>query len=176
MKQCVVKQALVLFFVTMFLVGTLIGAVAVRAQEAVPLAKQIQGNWILVSVYNENDGKKSEPYGPDPKGMMVLTPEGRFSMILIKAGLPKFASNNRLTGTAEENKAIIQGSEAQVGTYKVASEKENKVVLHFEASTLPNRDGQDLPRIINVSGDEMKVINPTVSSGGTNYLIWKRAK
>jgi len=43
----------------------------------------------------------------------------RFSFILTRPDLPKFASNNRGTGTAEENKAIVQGSLAYFGTYSL---------------------------------------------------------
>ncbi len=107
---------------------------------------------------------------------MVLTPGGRFSMIMMRASLPKFASNNRMTGTAEENQAVVQGSQAMFGTYKVVDEKEHKVMLHYEGCTFPNWDGQDLPRIMTVSGDEMKHTNPAAAIGGTNYVIWKRVK
>ena len=81
-----------------------------------------------------------------------------------------------MIGTAEEYQAVVQGSVAMFGTYKVVSAKEGKVMLHYDGSTFPNWDGQDLPRVITVSGDEMKMINPTATMGGTNYIIWKRTK
>ena len=140
------------------------------------LAKQVQGSWVIVSNINEQDGKKSDTFGPNPRGFMVLTPEGRFSMIVMRASLPKFASNNRLQGTAEENKAVVQGSQAMFGTYKVVSEKENKIIFHYEGCTFPNWDGRDLPRIVTVMGDEMKQINPAAAVGGINYHIWRRVK
>ena len=34
---------------------------------------------------------------------------GRFAAQFMGSGLPKFASNNRLEGTPEENKAIVPG-------------------------------------------------------------------
>ena len=163
-----VVMALLLFAVLS--IGAISGALA---QE---LAKQIQGSWALVSNINEQDGKKTEVFGPNPRGFVVFTPEGRFSMIMMRASLPKFAANNRLKGTAKENQAILQGSFAAFGTYKVVSEKENKLIMHYEAATFPNWDGQDLPRTMIVSGDEMKHVNPTAAVGGTNYLIWKRVR
>ena len=107
---------------------------------------------------------------------MILTPDGRFSVILMRSSLPKFASNNRMKGTAEENQAIVQGSLAFYGSYAVASEKEHTVNLRIEGSTFPNRDREDQKRVMTVKGDEMKVTNPTASVGGAAYLIWKRAK
>src|ERR1700686_842597 len=74
------------------------------------LKEEIVGTWSAVSQYVDQDGKKLEPFGSDPKGMAVYDSNGRFILVLQRASLPNFASNNRMTGTAEENKAIVQGS------------------------------------------------------------------
>jgi hypothetical protein len=173
MRECRKKVVMGLLLAAILSIGTIPGA---RAQEEGGLAKQIQGSWILVSNINEQDGKKSDVFGPNPRGFMVLTHEGRFSIVMMKASLPKIVSNNRLKSTAEENQAILQGSFAAFGTYKVVNEKENRFIMHYEATTFPNWDGQDLSRTMIVSGDEMKHINPTAAVGGMNYLIWKRVK
>jgi len=140
------------------------------------LAQQIQGSWILVSISVVQDGNKIDPYGPNPRGTLILTPDGRFSAILMRASLSKFASNNRMKGTAKENEAVVQGSHAYFGTYTVASDKERTVNYHIEGSTFPNWDGQDHMRVLTVIGDELKITNPTTSIGGTAYSVWKRAK
>lgn len=171
------KVARVLLVVAVLSGGMWSGASNVWAQEkAGTLAQQIQGSWILVSIYNEQDGKKIEPFGSKPRGSLILTPEGRFSMIFMRANLPKFASNNRVKGTAEENQAVVQGSHAFYGSYAVASEKEQTVNLRIEGNTFPNSDGQDQKRVMTVTGDELRVTNPTATIGGVAYAIWKRAK
>ena len=175
MKKHHAKLAIVLLFVVVLSFGAILVVSDVRAQGE-SLAKQIQGSWILVSNTNEQDGKKSDLLGPNPRGFLVFTPEGRFSLIMVRASLPKFASNNRLKGTDEENKAVVKGSVAMFGTYKVVSEKENKVIVHVDGGTFPNWDGKDLPRTITVSRDELKQIVPGAAVGGTNYAIWKRVK
>jgi len=118
------------------------GASGVLAKEkAGTLARQVQGSWTLVSVNVEQEGKKIEPFGSQPKGFLTVTPDGRFSYILLKASLPKIAADNRIKGTAEENQAIVQGSLAVYGTYKVVNEKEHAVQVHIVGSTFPNWDG-----------------------------------
>jgi hypothetical protein len=139
-------------------------------------AKDIQGTWLLTSQYGEQDGKRVEPFGANPRGMMVITPEGRFSMMLMKASLPAFTSNNRVKGTPEENQAVVQGSVAYFGTYSIASEKDKAVTLRIDGSTFPNWDGQEQKRVMSVTGDEMNVTNPTAAIGGTSYVVWKRVK
>jgi Lipocalin-like domain len=177
MNWSIKKVACVLLVITVLSGGMLVGASAVWAKEkGSTLAKQVQGSWILVSLYVEQDGKKIEPFGSQPRGFMTLTPDGRFSVILMKASLPKFAADNRMKGTTEENQAVVQGSLAHYGRYAVASEKEHTVTLSNEGSTFTNWDGQDQKRVWIVKGDELRVSNPTASIGGVVYAIWKRAK
>ena len=76
------------------------------------LKEQIVGTWLPVSQYVDQDGKKLEPFGSERKGIVIYDADGRFVLVLQRATLPKFASSNRLSGTAEENKAIVQGSAA----------------------------------------------------------------
>ena len=40
-------------------------------------------------------------------------------LILQRATLPRFASDNRMSGTAEENKAVVQGSIAYFRNYAI---------------------------------------------------------
>jgi hypothetical protein len=110
------------------------------------LARQIQGTWTLVSIVNEQDGKKTDLFGPNPKGQMIMTADGHYSMIFLSANLPKFASNKRVKGTAEENQAVVQGSNSYFGRYKVVSEKEGTVSMTDEGGTFPNWDGQSWHR------------------------------
>jgi len=157
---------------------TLSGALKINAQEkGVSLAQQIQGSWNLVSIYNEQDGKKIEQFGSNPRGSLILTPDGRFSLIMMRANLPKFVINARHKGTAEENQAVVRGSIAYFGRYSVVSDKESSINLHIEGSTFPNWDGQDQKRLMTLEGDGLKLVNPAPSGGGgTNYITWKRAK
>ena len=40
----------------------------------------------------------------------MVDANGRYAIVFSRADLPKFASNSRTTGTAEENKAIVGGA------------------------------------------------------------------
>src|SRR5512143_1667091 len=122
MKRSMKEVAMLASVVAVLAVGTLSGASKVYAEEKG--AGSAQGSWILVSLYNEADGKKTEPFGPNPRGSMLLTPDGRFSMTIMRANLPKFASNVRTKGTTEEYKAVVDGSVAAIGTYSVTGDKE----------------------------------------------------
>jgi lipocalin-like protein len=152
------------------------GVLLSGVSNAQTLKQQIVGTWTAVSQYVDQDGKKVEPFGSNPKGMVVYDANGRFVLVLQREALPRFASNSRMTGTAEENKAIVQGSIAYFGRYSI-DEKERKINLHFDGSTYPNWDGDDQTRLIAISGDELKIISPVSAvGGGTVHLVLRRAK
>ena len=139
-------------------------------------AKDLVGTWTLVSVTLEQDGKKSDLFGPNLRGQVTFGPNGRMSFIITRSDLPKFASNNRQAGTPEENKAVAQGSIAYFGTYSV-SEKDKTFTIHIVGTTFPNWIGTDQKRPFTISGDELKWTTPTTSLGsGTALDVWKRAK
>jgi hypothetical protein len=176
MKRDIRCLAKLLLFGLIISIAFLAAASNLWAENGGTLKKQVQGNWMLVSIYNEVDGKKIDVFGTNPRGSMILTPDGRFSIIIMRASLPKFASNNRIKGTTEEYQAIVQGSVAYFGSYKVANEQNKTVSLKIEGCTFPNWDGEDQARVMEVTGDEMKLTNPTAAVGGKNYLIWKKIK
>jgi hypothetical protein len=58
--------------------------------------EQIVGAWSLVSVISETeDGKRGEPFGAAPKGVMIFSSAGHFSLFQSRAEIPKIAANDR---------------------------------------------------------------------------------
>src|SRR6202008_4798402 len=106
-----------------------------------PLTARLGAPWeFVIAEITAADGKKSLPFGDRPKGMLIFTADGHFSQVHVADGLPKIASNNRLAGTAEDNKAIVAGTLALFGTYSVDEEKRT-LRFNIEASTFPNAAG-----------------------------------
>src|SRR3954462_12901323 len=82
--------------------------------------EQIVGAWNLVSVTSEmDDGKKGEPFGPSPKGVIIFSSDGHFSLFQSRAEIPKIAANDRAKATAEEAQSIVASSIAYYGTYAI---------------------------------------------------------
>jgi hypothetical protein len=91
------------------------------------------------------NGTKRQPFGPNPKGYMVLSPEGRYVQILTNLDRPKFAINSRLEGTAEENKSAVHGTTATFGTWSV-DEAGKILIIRNEGGMFPNQVGTDSNR------------------------------
>jgi hypothetical protein len=138
-------------------------------------AKDFVGTWTLVSAITEQDGKKSDTFGADTKGVLVFDANGRYVITFIGANLPKFASNNRATGTADENKAVVSGSFAHFGTY-VVNEADKSFTFQVESATFPNWNKTEQKRPFVITANELKYTVQAVSAGGTGTITWKRAK
>ena len=176
MKTSICKLVAIFSIVTVFAVVMAFAASDVCAQQkAANKAEQLMGHWTLVSVKNEQDGKITDSFGPNPKGLFIFDRSGRYVVLQFRADLPKFALNSRDKGTPEENKAVVLGSLAHFGTYTV-NEKEGSYTVRPEAATFPNWVGVEQKRFFSISGDELKIVNPAGSRGGTTTLILKRAK
>jgi hypothetical protein len=147
--------------------------IAVQVNSAIAqTAAELVGAWKLVSVSNTKDGVKTDAFGTNPNGLYIFSNTGRFSIINMRAELPKFASNNRMQGTAEENKAIVQGSLALFGTYSVA---DKVLTMKVDGSTWPAWIGTEQKRTMTMSGDEIKwELAATV--GGTAEVVIRRIK
>jgi Lipocalin-like domain len=167
MKASIRKLVAILSVVAAFAVVMPFAASDAYAQQkAANTAKQLIGHWSLVSVKLEQDGKTTEPWGPNPKGLFIFDRSGRYAILIFCSDLPKFASNSIDTGSPEENKAVVTGSMAHFGTYS-ANEKEGSFSIRPEAGTFPNWVGIDQPkRSFSVSKDELKITNPAGPRGG----------
>jgi hypothetical protein len=104
---------------------------------------QLVGDWSLASI----DAPNATVQNGANDGFLVFERSGRFSFALLSSKVPKFASNNRNTGTADENKAAVQGSIAYFGTYSV-NEADSTLMFHVERSSFPNWNGTDQQRLI----------------------------
>ena len=156
--------------------SVLIAGSAFAKESAAQSANTIVGTWSLVSITNEKSEQKVLPYGPNAKGSFILDGE-RFSLMVVRPDRAQFKSNNRLTGTAEENQDTVRGSIGYFGTYSVDAKDTTLVTFHIEGSTFPNWEGAEQKRVLKVTGDEMNYTNPTISTGaGVARLIWRRLK
>ena len=166
---------------TMTAAALLCLGVALASGDAIGQVKikkgQLVGTWAYVSVVVERaDGTKVETWGPHPKGMLIFTANGRYSLQLIRPDLPKIASKDRLKSTPEENGAVAKGVLSHFGTYSV-NEADGSYILHVEASSFANDHGTEQKRIVtSLSADELKWTNPTPTTPGKAYAVVKRVK
>lgn len=154
----------------------LVGLLFALPAGAQTLQEKLAGTWILESVVNEIGGQKTEPFGPKPLGYFIFTPDGHYSFQIVRPDRPKFASGNRVRGTAEEYKEAYEGIISIFGTYRIASEQDGTIRLHVVGSSFPNWDGTEQVRKVTINGDEMLYTNPAGAIGGVAVQRLRRAR
>ena len=133
-------------------------------------AKDVVGTYTFVSETREKDGTRTEIRGND--GRLVLDANGNYVLTTINTELPKVASNNRMTATPDEAKAIVSGSLTHFGTYSVV---DNVLVFKVQRATFANWNGIEQKRPFTLAGDELRYTLPVASGGGSVTLTWRRA-
>jgi hypothetical protein len=129
-----------------------LGAVPRRKRCARPakgLKDQLVGAWTLLLADGVRpDGTQVPNFGPNPIGTLIFTPGGRYSLQIMRVvNRAPFGSNNRDTGTADENKAVAQGTISHFGTYTV-DEAGKTIDFRVEGSSFPNWENTNQKRLI----------------------------
>lgn len=138
------------------------------------LAEQVRGTWDYVAVdVVKPDGTRTPLYGANPKGVAMFDGAGHYILLTARNDMAKFGTNNRMEGTAEEYKAVSQGSIAHYGRYSV-DEAGKTITFVIDTSTFPNWNGTTQKRPVTVNGDELRWQTPG-SSGGLAEVVLHRA-
>jgi hypothetical protein len=139
------------------------------------LKHDLVGPWKIISSTSQRDDG-STTWGPNPKGLLIFTDNGRFSLQIMRSDRPKYKSGTRVRASLIENQATTRGTLSFFGTYTV-SEPDHTVTFHIDSSTYPNLDDTNQKRQLTLSGDSLKLENVTPSRGtGPTVQIWERAK
>lgn len=139
------------------------------------LRNQLVGTWVLADMHADTwDGDDRNPFGANPQGRMILDRTGHATVVIIGADRVQFRSGDRLTGSAEENQAAVQGSQAFYGTYSVG-ESDHTLVFHIERSSFPNWDRSAQESTIKIDADELTQTKPGPHSS-YGVARWKRVR
>jgi Lipocalin-like domain len=140
-----------------------------------PLKRELIGPWKFVSSTSQRDDG-STTWGSDPKGLLIFTDNGRFSLQIMRSDRPKYKSGTQQRASLIENQATTRGTLSYFGTYTV-SDPDHMVALHIDSSSYPNLGDTDQKRKVTLVGDTLTLENPAPSRGsGPTVQVWERLK
>ena len=148
------------------------------------LNERLLGAWTLVAIDSvRQDGGRSPLFGADPKGIAFFDRNGHYIISVMRQDRPPFAVNDRMQGTAEENKTTSQGMITYFGTYSV-DETDRAMLIHIDASSFPNWNGADQKRLVTITEDVLAIgdrrlkltVPPPPTGGAAIEVLWRRAK
>ncbi|PWC83069.1 hypothetical protein TSH100_22040 [Azospirillum sp. TSH100] len=122
------------------------------------------GTWKLVVVYDQfTDGTKRETWGPAPQGLLVFTPEGMFSAIIVAGDR---AARPNTVPTDPVGPAI-----AYFGSFSV-DEAAGTFATKVSQSTFPPWQGvTQMRKVEELGADRLKVVaSPITDPSGRQYV------
>jgi hypothetical protein len=131
------------------------------------------GTWKLVSweLESQETGKRHLPGGPDPKGYLVITPEGRLIALLI-------GSNRRFGQSEAEESALLRSMLSYTGMCEVRGDQ---FITNVDASWNEVWNGTRQVRNFKIDGPRMDIVsawlpNPHGPGGEMirGILCWER--
>jgi hypothetical protein len=113
----------------------LMGCVAAPAQ-----TPNIVGTWTLAKAEKLlANGTRVSDYGENPHGLVIFTADGYYSVQIYRADRLKFASGDKLKGTAEEYKEASLSTSVHFGRYTIDPAK-HTITFLIDRSSFPNQD------------------------------------
>ena len=115
-----------------------------------------------------------EPFGPNPRGRVVITRERDFIVIITGA-------DRRPAKTADEKAALLDSLLAYAGKYRIDGDK---LIVRVDVSSNEVFSGanQDQTRFFRVEGDKLTLRTPEIASAAlpgkrvVGTLTWERER
>jgi hypothetical protein len=133
------------------------------------------GTWRLVSFEVRSAGDKVYyPWGENPDGYIMYTPQGYMSVSMMASDRPVFEARDLPKGTEQEKVAAADKYISYAGKYEV---RDSKVYHHVDVSLFPNWVGGDQVRNFRFEDNRLLLSTDPVPGDEkqkAGYLIWER--
>ena len=134
------------------------------------------GTWKLLSAIAQRPNEDTNNFfGENPLGRLMYDNNGNMSVFIMRTGRSKFASDDRMGGSAEEIKEAFEGTSIYCGTYEINEDK-GTVTHYVEGDVFPNWEGTEQVRFFKLSGNQLTLNTPPIMAWGKEWivsLIWE---
>jgi Lipocalin-like domain len=142
-----------------------------------PQIARLIGTWKLISVVSEDlaTGEKTDSYGPNPRGFINYSPEGRMMVINTRSDRKKPAGP---AATPQEADALFRSVLSYAGTYTVA---DNAITHHVEISWNEAWTGTKQTRMFRFDGERVHfstqpTADPVTGRMSVRTITWEKLK
>ena len=136
--------------------------------------EDFNGTWKLVSFELRRREEIQYPFGEDPEGFIMYTPDGRMAAFVAPRNRMHFKSGDVMGGSVEEKVAAVDTFVSYCGWFEVLSDR---VVHHVEMSLFPNWVGATQERFFKFEGSQLTLSTAPLFVYGemqTAHLIWEK--
>lgn len=136
----------------------------------------LAGTWTLVAAdVLHADGSRTSDFGVNPKGVLLIDGQGRYSLQIFRADRPRFSAGDKAKGSEAEYKAAVMGSSTHFGTVRV-DEASGELIFHIDGASFPNWEGQEQHRHYELKDGVLSYRVPPRPNGDVPVSVWKRVE
>ena len=134
----------------------------------------LAGTWSLEAAYDLlADGRRGEPYGLRPIGLLIVDADGRYSLQIFHTVRTPFANEDKQRATAEEYRAATMGMSTHFGRIDI-DDAQQTLTFRIERAAFPNWDGRAQVRPFELRNDVLSYRVPKTPTGATPVSVWRR--
>ncbi|GLQ91415.1 lipocalin-like domain-containing protein [Dyella acidisoli] len=134
----------------------------------------LSGTWTLVAAdVLHADGSRTSDFGTNPKGVLLIDDQGRYSLQIFRADRPRFSTGDKAKGSDVEYKAAVMGSSTHFGTVRVDAAS-GELIFHIDGASFPNWEGQEQHRHYELKDGVLSYRVPPRPNGDVPVSVWRR--
>lgn len=138
----------------------------------------LAGVWLLVAwELVAPDAAPASAFGPNPRGLLTYTADGWMSVVISAGERPALPADPRDRAQADKARAF-DSVHAYAGTYSLLP---GAIIHHVQVSAIPNYEGTDQRRQMDLRGDTLVLSTPpgqaahlAPGSAVAGRLTWRR--
>ncbi len=132
----------------------------------------ITGTWRLVAWRRySDDGTFFHPFGDEPEGILVYTPDGFMAVQMVRADRPTLDTDNAIGGSVEERAGAYSTCLSYFGRYRIG---DDHVVHLLDGSLFPNWSDTAQVRPFRLDDGDLVLEVRDPSGRITNEIAWRR--
>ena len=136
----------------------------------------LTGTWTLIAADKIlPTGARVPDYGVSPRGLVLFTADGHYSVQIYRADRTPFLSGDRLKGTPEEYKDATLGMSTHFGRYTLDPTK-HTITFHIDRASFPNLDDTTQVRNFEIIGMELSWKVSARPDGSIPVTVLRRAE
>jgi hypothetical protein len=138
--------------------------------------RDLAGIYTLTAAYDiRPDGSRSDSYGPQPRGMLYMGDDGKYSLQIYHTVRPPFASPDYAKASADEYRNAVLTASTHFGSFSVDAARQT-LTFRIDGALNARWDKSEQTRPFDYKDGELSYRVPAKADGNIPVSVWRRTR